>query len=112
MDGGRRGREENEQNGERRKTGSFRSFGLFRRRRKAVSGEEEKLEEKGDGVKGRRRPEQGPPTTIYRFLRRIGTQPRSLSTLGNEQATSEKSMTSWFARFSLEICGHWFSDEG
>lgn len=63
---------------EREKAGSFRSFGLFRRRRKAVSGEEEKLEEKGDGVKGRRRPEQGPPTTIYRFLRRIGTQPRSL----------------------------------
>ena len=72
---GRRGGRDKE---EREKTGSFRSFGLFRRRRKAVSGEEEKLEEKGDGVKGRRRPEQGPPTTIYRFLRRIGTQPRSL----------------------------------
>lgn len=43
-----------------------------------MSGEEEKLEEKGDGVKGLRPPEQGPPTTIYRFLRRIGTRPRSL----------------------------------
>lgn len=109
-EGGREG-EENEQNGERRKTGSFRSFGLFRRRRKAVSGEEEKLEEKGDGVKGRRRPEQGPATTIYRFLRRIGTQPRSLSILGDEQPTSEKSMTSWLTIFGRNLWSS-VSDEG
>lgn len=45
-------REREGANGGRRTAGSFRTFSLFRRRRKTVSGEEEKLEEKGDGAKG------------------------------------------------------------